>query len=40
VDLQIASRDAEQFVDELSQHGILLVSERPFDISADPVEAA
>jgi Coenzyme PQQ synthesis protein D (PqqD) len=40
VDLQIAHRDAEQFVDELSQHGVLLVSDRPFDISADPVEAA
>src|ERR1700682_4427073 len=40
VDLQIASRDAEQFVDELSQHGILLVSDRPFDISAAPVDAA
>ena len=40
VDLQIAHRDAEQFVDELSQHGVLLDSDRPFDISADPVEAA
>jgi len=40
VDLQIAHRDAEQFVDELSQHGVLLVSDRPFDISVDPVEAA
>jgi phosphohistidine swiveling domain-containing protein len=47
VDLEIAHRDAEQFVNELSHHGILLVSDRPFD-SADsagpdsvgPVEAA
>ena len=40
VDLEIARRDAEQFVDELSHHGILLVSDRPFDISLGPVEAA
>lgn len=28
---EVAWSDAEQFVDELSRHGILLVSERPFD---------
>jgi len=27
-------------VNELSHHGILLVSDRPFDTSAGPVEAA
>jgi coenzyme PQQ synthesis protein D (PqqD) len=42
VDLEIAHRDAEQFVNELSHHGILLVSDRPFDSgdSAGPMEAA
>jgi hypothetical protein len=40
VDLELARRDAEQFVDELSQHGILVVSDRPFDISHSPGEAA
>jgi coenzyme PQQ synthesis protein D (PqqD) len=40
VDLETARRDAEQFVNELSHHGILLVSDRPFDTSAGPVEAA
>jgi hypothetical protein len=40
VDLEIACRDAEQFVNELSHHGILLVSDRPFDVSAGPMEAA
>jgi hypothetical protein len=40
VDLETARRDAEQFVDELSHHGILLVSDHPFDKSYDPVEAA
>ena len=40
VDSETARRDAEQFVNELSHHGILLVSDHPFDISADPVEAA
>jgi len=29
VDQEQAERDAEQFVDELSAHGILLVSESP-----------
>jgi hypothetical protein len=40
VDLETARRDAQQFVDELSQHGILLISDQPLDISAGPVEAA
>lgn len=30
IDEEVAARDAEQFVNELSQHGILLVSENPF----------
>jgi hypothetical protein len=29
VNLDQAGRDAEQFVDELSRHGILLISEQP-----------
>ena len=40
VDLETARRDAERFVNELSHHGILLVSDRPFDTSTGPVEAA
>ena len=40
VDIDIARRDAEQFVNELSHHGILLVSDHPFDTSLGPVEAA
>jgi Coenzyme PQQ synthesis protein D (PqqD) len=41
VDAETAQRDAEQFVEELSSHGILLVSERPFSISsASPSETA
>jgi len=41
VDLKAASRDAEQFVEELSRHGILLVSDHPFEIASDsPTEAA
>lgn len=39
VELEVARRDAEQFVNELSHHGILLVSDRPFDVTG-PVEAA
>jgi hypothetical protein len=31
VDPDVARRDAEQFVTELSQHGILLVSDRPIE---------
>ncbi|HXY49137.1 MAG TPA: PqqD family protein [Terriglobales bacterium] len=31
VDSEVARRDAEQFVTELSQHGILLVSDHPID---------
>ena len=34
VDPEIAHRDVERFVEELSGHGILLVSERPFADSA------
>jgi hypothetical protein len=37
VDQDQAGRDAEQFVGNLSQHGILLVSEQP--IPAPPPEA-
>ncbi|HEX3353907.1 MAG: PqqD family protein [Terriglobales bacterium] len=41
VDIEIAQRDVEHFVAELSQHGILLVSDRPFPKpSASPTEAA
>jgi hypothetical protein len=40
VDAGQAERDVEQFVDELSQHGILLVSEHPIPNSpASPPEA-
>lgn len=39
VDPAVAARDAEQFVDQLSQHGILLVSEQPIlTSSAAPLE--
>jgi|ERR1700758_2903275 coenzyme PQQ synthesis protein D (PqqD) len=31
VEPEIAQQDAKQFVDALSQHGILLVSDRPID---------
>jgi hypothetical protein len=31
-----AQQDAEQFVSELSQHGILLVSDHPLDVSDSP----
>lgn len=34
IDPQIARSDAEQFVNELSQHGILVVSEQPIDAAA------
>lgn len=34
VDPEEAGRDAEQFVDDLSRHGILLVSEQPIAVSA------
>lgn len=41
VDSEIAHRDVERFVEELSGHGILLVSETPFSDSAtSPTEAA
>ncbi len=31
IEPDVARADAEQFVDELAQHGILLVSDRPVD---------
>jgi hypothetical protein len=37
VDPDRAGRDAEQFVNDLSRHGILLVSEEP--ITSSPAEA-
>jgi Coenzyme PQQ synthesis protein D (PqqD) len=41
VDPDTAYRDAERFVEELSRHGILLVSEHPFaDSASSPTEAA
>ena len=39
VDAEQAGRDAEQFVSDLSQHGVLLVSEKPIT-QASPPEAA
>ena len=38
VGLEQAQRDAEHFVDELSQHGILLISDRPL-IDSVPLES-
>ena len=41
VDAETARRDVERFVEELSGHGVLLVSERPIPESdASPTEAA
>ena len=41
VEPEIAQRDVERFVEELSSHGILLVSECPIaDSAASPTEAA
>jgi hypothetical protein len=40
VEPEVALRDAQQFVDELSPHGILLVSDRPIDSSSGPAESA
>ena len=41
VDPETAHRDVEHFVEELSRHGILLVSEQPFpESAASPTEAA
>ena len=41
VEPELACRDAEQFVDELSRHGVLLVSDQPFEASSPgPREAA
>jgi len=39
VDPALAARDAEQFVDELSKHGILLVSDHPFSDASGLPEA-
>lgn len=41
VDVETAQRDVERFVEELSQHGILRVSETPIaEPAASPTEAA
>ena len=41
VDPETAHRDVERFVEELSRHGILLVSDHPFpESAASPTEAA
>ena len=41
IDAETALRDAERFVEELSEHGILIASERPLSNSVnDPTEAA
>jgi hypothetical protein len=41
VDPETARRDVERFVEELSGHGILVVSESPIpDAAASPTEAA
>ena len=41
VDPETARRDVERFVEELSGHGILVVSENPIqDAAASPTEAA
>ena len=41
VDPETAQRDVERFVEELSGHGILMVSDRPFaDSATSPTEAA
>ena len=39
VDPELAARDAESFVDELSRHGILLVSDQPIEGTATLPEA-
>ena len=38
VEPEVARADAEQFVDELSQHGILLVSDQPVETSSGSAE--
>ena len=40
VEPEVARSDAEQFVNELSQHGILLVSDHPFENSSGPAEGS
>ena len=32
IEPEVARRDAEEFVSQLSQHGILLVSDRPIQV--------
>ena len=40
IDAETACRDAERFVEELSEHGVLIASERPLsNASHDPTEA-
>jgi hypothetical protein len=40
IEPEVARRDAQEFVDALSQHGILLVSDRPIlDSTAKGTEA-
>jgi len=36
VDMETAARDAEQFVNELSSHGIMLLSDQPFESAPSP----
>jgi len=40
VDPETARQDAQQFVEELSRHGILLISDDPLDTVQSPTEAA
>jgi len=40
IDPGVAEVDAEHFAEELSRHGILLVSDSPQEISSSPTEAA
>ena len=41
IDAETACRDAERFVEELSEHGVLIASEHPLsNASHDPTEAA
>lgn len=40
VNPETAYRDVEHFVEELSRHGILFISEHPLQDSAAPTEAA
>ena len=40
VDPDSARRDAERFVDELSKHGILLISDKPIAVPSFPTSEA